>query len=190
MTRPRLHVITDLVWVALSVCTAIVLARFGVFHSLAILLQHIDLLGILVAGVFFTSVFTTAPAIVILAELAQHNNIWIVACMGGIGAMVGDYFIFRFVRDRVGEDVEYLLSHSHWHRVPAFFRTRLFHRFVPMVGALIIISPLPDELGLAMLGLSHISTKRFFLVSFLLNAAGIFFIGVFARMSAGQALFW
>jgi len=172
----RRHLIEDGFVIAASIVVAVFIVRSGVVHSLIASFQDFGALGSFAAGIFFTSIFTTAPAMAVLGELSQARPIWEVVVLGGLGAMMGDYLIFRFVRDRVGDDVLYLLSHSGAKRVPAIFRTRLFRRLVPFVGALIIASPLPDELGLAMLGISKVSTRNFFLLSFTFNAIGILLI--------------
>src|SRR3990167_7131268 len=52
---------------------------------------------------------------------------------------------------------------------------------IPALGAVIIASPLPDELGLIMMGLSHIRTATFIVLSFMMNAAGIFAIATAAQ---------
>lgn len=170
------HVVEDGAIITISIVAAILIVRSGVVHSLVASFQDFGVLGSFAAGIFFTSIFTTAPAIAVLGELSQARPIWEVVVLGGLGAMMGDYIIFRFVRDRLGDDALYLLAHSGIKRVPAIFRTRLFRRLVPFVGALIIASPLPDELGLAMLGVSKVSTRNFFLLSFTFNAIGILFV--------------
>jgi hypothetical protein len=50
------------------------------------------------------------------------------------------------------------------------------------VGAIIIASPLPDELGLALLGVSTLSRPQFFLLSFAMNSLGIFIILLVAQI--------
>ena len=54
-----------------------------------------------IAGIFFTSVLTTVPSIIALGEVALHASAWNVAIAGGLGALVGDLLIFRFVRSRL-----------------------------------------------------------------------------------------
>ncbi|OGG78335.1 hypothetical protein A3A36_01445 [Candidatus Kaiserbacteria bacterium RIFCSPLOWO2_01_FULL_52_12b] len=63
----------------------------------------------------------------------------------------------------------------------SIFRPRLFKWLIPFVGALIIASPLPDEAGLAMMGLSKMKTSVFIPISFALNFLGILAIGIFAK---------
>jgi hypothetical protein len=52
---------------------------------------------------------------------------------------------------------------------------------LPVVGAVIIASPLPDELGLALLGFSRIDRRYFFAISYTMNFIGIVLIGLAAR---------
>lgn len=134
-----------------------------------------------IAGIFFTSVMTTAPAVAVLGELSLEGNIFVVSIFGALGAVIGDYLIFAFVRDRVSEDVAHLMTHRTLGRYHALLRRRTFKRILPFIGGLIIASPLPDELGLALLGMSNMRTSRFAIVSFCFNAAGIFVIGLVAR---------
>jgi len=47
---------------------------------------------------------------------------------------------------------------------------------LPVIGAIIIASPFPDEIGVSLVGISKIKTYQFLLVSFILNAIGIFLV--------------
>lgn len=128
------------------------------------------------AGTLFTSILTTTPAIALFAELSPYIPAWKLALIGGMGAVVGDLLVFRFVRSPF---VEYF--------VRAFTTSRLL-RFgkalergplwwvPPLLGALVIASPLPDEIGLLMMGLSRIRMPAFIALSYTMNAAGIFAI--------------
>lgn len=137
-----------------------------------------------VAGLFFTSFFTTPPAIVVLGELAQEGNLFLVAGVGALGAVIGDYILFMFVRDRVAADASELLSGPRLKRFMRIMKRSHFRRVLPVVGALIIASPLPDELGLALLGISKMRTRSFFILSFCMNALGIMLVGLAARSLA------
>ncbi len=177
MLQRKKRVIRDLAFIFLSIAIAVLLVHTGVTEHFVRFFEEVRYLDNFVAGLFFTSIFTTAPAIAILGELAQQHPLGTVAVWGALGAMCGDYLLFRFVRDRFSDDVQFLLRRSTWVRIPALFQTKLFHRLMPFIGALIIASPLPDELGLALLGLSHISNRAFFPLSFLFNFLGILAIG-------------
>ncbi len=49
--------------------------------------------------------------------------------------------------------------------------------FLPVIAGFIIATPLPDKMGVALLAtLKIISSRVFFMISFLLNTIGIFII--------------
>lgn len=200
MRHKKRHVIQDFLVIAISLVLAIYLANTDVVGEFANIFKANSLsgaigglefnllpyIGFFVAGMFFTSAFTTAPAIVLLGEFAQHNNILTVALLGGIGAVVGDFILFTFVKDRVSIDLKYIFELSRGRnplikRLSAVFHARLFRFFAPFVGGLIIASPLPDELGVTILGLSKMNNKVFLLISLCFNIIGIYVIGSVAR---------
>ena len=47
---------------------------------------------------------------------------------------------------------------------------------VPLAGAIIVASPLPDELGLIMLGVSKLKYREIAVLTYILNTAGILLI--------------
>lgn len=172
----------DAVIVLASVGAAIVLGWSGVIPSFLSATEGSRMLGSFIAGLFFTSVFTTAFATVALAQIAQVNSIFFVALFGGAGAVIGDLIIFRFMRDHIAEDIAYLLQTSRPYRWSALLHLRSARWFMTFLGAVIVASPLPDELGLALMGLSKLPTAYFIPLSFLLNAIGILVIGLIAKV--------
>lgn len=175
------NLMKDLAIVAFSVVIAILMVKTGALKTLLVSTQEVKFIGSFVAGVFFVSVFSAAPAAVVLAEIAQSNSIFWVAFFGGIGALVGDLIIFRFIKDRLSEDFNYLIKKTKSERLVSIFKLRLFKWLIPFLGALIVASPLPDELGLAMMGLSKMKTFLFVPLSFFLNFLGILAIGFIAK---------
>src|SRR3989338_5890405 len=166
MNNNKYNLIKDTSIIALSVLIAIILVKAEVLVSILASSKELELFGSFIAGMFFTSIFTVAPATVVLAEIAQVNSIFWVALFGGVGAMIGDLIIFRFVKNRLSDDILYLLKKSKSERLVSIFRLRIFRWLIAFLGALIIASPLPDELGLAMIGFSKIKTSLFIPISF------------------------
>ncbi|MBI2676487.1 MAG: hypothetical protein HYX21_00830 [Candidatus Yanofskybacteria bacterium] len=175
------NLVRDLALIIFSIFIAVILAKTGILKDLITSTQEVRFVGSFVAGILFVSVFTAAPATVALGEIAQSNSVITVAIIGGLGALIGDLLIFRFVRDRVYQDFTYLVKVSKSERLVSIFKLKLFRLLIPFIGALIVASPLPDEVGLAMLGLSRIKTSVFIPLSFLLNSAGILIIGLIAK---------
>lgn len=181
MQNHKNNLVRDLAVIILSILVAIILAKTGALESLITSTQEIRFIGSFIAGILFVSVFTAAPATVALGEIAQSNSVITVAIIGGLGALVGDLLIFRFVKDKLSEDLVYLLRISRSERLASIFRTRISKWFVPLVGAFIIASPLPDEIGVAILGLSKMKKSLFIPLSLVLNSVGILIIGFIAK---------
>lgn len=138
--------------------------------------------GALITGIFFVSTFTVAPAIVVLFSLAERLNPWEVAILAGVGAVIGDYIIFRFVRDRLVDELKPVFLKFGGHYLVGLFQTKYFAWLIPLIGAAIIASPLPDETGVSILGISRLKTWQFLFLSFVLNATGIFIVITVARL--------
>ncbi|KKU12807.1 MAG: hypothetical protein UX18_C0010G0005 [Candidatus Azambacteria bacterium GW2011_GWC2_45_7b] len=181
MNNIKYNLIKDAFIVALSILIAIILVKTKALVSILASSKELELFGSFIAGMFFTSVFTVAPATVVLVKIAQTNSIFLVAFFGGIGAMIGDLFIFQFVKNRLSKDVLYLLKKSKSERLSLIFHLKIFRWLLAFLGALVIASPLPDELGLMMMGFSKMKTLFFIPLSFLLNSLGILIIGLIAK---------
>jgi len=168
----------DICLIAASVVAAVYIVQSGLVHTILAWAGDGIVLASFVAGFFFTSFFTTAPAIAIFAELSQEGSIFIIAPMGGLGAMLGDYLLFLLVRDHVAKDAGALLKGKRWRTLRRIFKNRLMHRVLPVLGAIIIASPLPDEIGLALMGISKLTVPHFLLISYVMNTLGILIIGL------------
>lgn len=175
------HIAKDVAIIAISVALAVAFVATGALGWFLNVTRGLGLLGSFLAGIFFTSAFTVAPATVVLGGMAQELPVWGVAVFGGLGALLGDSLIFRFVEHRLADDFEYLLRKTDTERFVSIFHRRLFRWLFQFAGALVVASPLPDELGLAMMGISKMRASLFVPLSFLLNSAGILVVGLIAR---------
>jgi len=172
----------DVLIIAVSISVAMALARTNILVTILTSTKELEFLGSFLAGMFFTSIFTTAPAVVTLGEIARVNSIVPVVLFGAIGAVVGDLIIFRFVRDRFSEHLLELAGHqSIVQRMHVLLEMRFFRWLSLFVGGLIIASPFPDELGIGLFGLSKMKTSWFIPLSLLFNGIGILAIGLIAR---------
>lgn len=138
-------------------------------------------LGSFICGIFFVSIFTVAPAASIIFEIARTLDPLLVAITAGVGAVIGDYLIFRFLKDNVFAELAPVFKMKNDHILSKLFASPFFSWLIPLFGAFIIASPLPDEIGISLMGLSKIKSWQFLLVTFLLNAFGIFLIIILAK---------
>lgn len=137
--------------------------------------------GAFIAGLFFVSAYTVVPAGFVLYELGNYINPWQIALFGGLGAMVGDYIIFRFIRDQLYDELNPHFRWLRWFRSRRKQRSLLLKILMPALGALIIISPFPDEIGVGMMGITRMGKVSFLALTYVLNATGIFILALLAR---------
>ncbi len=133
--------------------------------------------GTFVAGILFVYGFTAAPATAIFLILAQQQNIYFASLIGGLGALIGDLFIFSFIKYSFADEIKKLSKE----RIVKYFNGRLpgflKENLLPVAAGFIIASPLPDEIGVTLLAASrNISIEIFSVISYVLNTAGIFVI--------------
>jgi hypothetical protein len=171
----------DLIIILISMVVGIFFLKTGIIKDLLYQSVQLEYLGIFLAGIFFTSAFTTIPATIVLGEMALVVNLPMVALLGGLGALLGDFIIFSFVKDHIAKDLESLFKLRKTSRWKHIFKSHIFKIFLPLIAGIIIASPLPDELGLALLGISKTKNWYFILISFVCNSAGILAIGLIAR---------
>lgn len=183
MSKTNKHLLVqDLLIIAFSIGLAWYLEKTEVLVHLLSTTNQLEIVGSFVAGMFFTSIFTTAPAIVALGELSQVNSLLATALFGALGAVVGDLIIFRFIRDRFSEHlIEVAQEQGLTRRFRKLLKSKLLRRSSFLIGGLIIASPLPDELGVSILGFSKMKADVFSVVSFAFNFLGILAIGLAAR---------
>ena len=149
------------------------------------LIQEIDslgFLGVFITGIFFVSTFTVAPASLVLFYLTKELNLFGVVVFAGFGAMLGDYIIFRFFKDKVLGELEPVFMKLGGSHISRLFSTPYFAWLAPVFGAIIIASPFPDEIGIGLLGIAKIKNWQFLILSFILNSFGIFFIIALANL--------
>jgi hypothetical protein len=175
------HILHDIGIIGASVLFAVWLGSSGIADRFVGFTGGLHWLESFVAGILFTSAFTTAPAIVLLGNLAQADSALVTAFFGGVGAVVGDLLIFRFVRDALAEDFLALAGHAQGSRIRRIFRLRIFKWFTPFVAGLIMASPLPDELAMMLMGFSRTKTRVVILFSLIANTLGILAIGLAAQ---------
>ena len=84
--RQRRRLIKDVLIVVVSILVALVIAKSPIIDRFVFSLDGFYVLNSFVVGLFFTSAFTTAPAIVFIAKLAHLYPPYILALVGGLGA--------------------------------------------------------------------------------------------------------
>jgi uncharacterized membrane protein YdjX (TVP38/TMEM64 family) len=144
------------------------------FHSLG----DLGYLSAFFGGSLFAFGFGAPFGVALLLTIADDVNIFLGGIIGGLGALLSDYLLFRFIRVTFADEIERLKGSKPFGFFNGFVRQTLppkavFYASAGIAG-LIIASPLPDEIGVTILaGLANVSDRAFAIVSFTLNTLGI-----------------
>ena len=167
----------NLTYLTISIIFAAFLLRWDPFRQLLIHLGNWGYVGAFIGGILFVSTFTVAIGTVILVFLAETLSPFEIGIIAGFGAVVGDLTIFQFIRNKgLVDEIKHLFEYFGGDRVSHLIQTKYFSWTLPVIGALIIASPLPDEIGVSLMGISKMNMFNFIILSFILNSLGILVI--------------
>ncbi len=177
------HLVRDIFIIAGSIIVATVLGKSGAIQILLGISNDWAIVSSLIAGAFFTSIFSIAPAAIGLMAISETSSPLLVATFGAIGAMTVDIIIASFVRKDLSQDFESIKRFSlKWHFI-SLFHFGFLKWLAFGLGLVVIASPLPDELGLFFIGISKVKAKYLPLLFFIAN-----FAGIYALISISRAL--
>lgn len=149
-------------------------------HNFLLNIGNFGYLGAFLAGMLFASTFTVAIGGLILLNLAKVLPAFPLIVFACLGAVVSDFLIFKCIKDSVVEEItpiyEELEKIGKKNHLKKLIHTKYFGWTLPVIGALIILSPFPDELGVSLLGISNIKSTRFLLISLCSHGLGMFLI--------------
>lgn len=157
----------------LAISVFVLLLDTAIVQTLLNDITDLGYMGMFLSGVLFVSFFTAAPAVVLLLAFAQNNNPLIVAAVAGSGAMVGDFIILKFAEDKIAHELKPIAKKMKLISFINLLHKKRYKSVTATLGAIIVASPLPDEAGVALLGLAHLSTFQLMGVTLILNCAGI-----------------
>ncbi len=166
----------NLLLVLLGVIIAFILSEYQPFHRFLFNLKDFGYIGAFIGGILFVSTFTVATGALILIVLAEKLSPLQIGLVAGLGAVIGDYTIFRLVKDDLISEITLIYDHFGGGHLTKLLHTKYFSWTLPVIGAIIIASPLPDEIGVSLMGISKMKTYEFLILSFILNAIGIFLV--------------
>lgn len=162
----------------ISVILGLFLFSEGWITALLNQTKNVPILQTIVAGGLFVSAFTVGPGGVALAEIATHKSALFVAFWGALGSSLLDISIFILIRKSLTKRDRQKKLTKLW-----LFRKKSawFYHVTPLLGAFIIASPLPDELGLSILGMSRAHALTVCLLIATFNFAGILTVAKLAQ---------
>jgi len=170
----------------IGILIAFLFVKTGQAHIIAAKIGEWGYLGSFILGIMFSSSLTVGIATVFLYNLGQELNPFLVAVLGGLGAMSGDYIFYRVLKDRLFDELRELFA-----KIPKFPKNQLiwflenkyFAWFIPSIAYFIILSPIPDEVGVGILSKIEKNTRKLLILTFILNTIGIFIIVFLGKLT-------
>lgn len=158
-----------------SLVVGIFILRSPQLHDAITHLGNFEYIGAFVVGFFVIMTVTVVPSLAVLLTLSETMNLFLLSFLAGLGGMCGDYLLMRYFRSETDELLsdKTLRHHLFLKRV---MRSQIFHWVGPLIGAIIVASPFPDEVGITLLGITKLETKKFLPLVFVLDTVGIFLI--------------
>lgn len=160
----------------LSLSFAWWLIKSGILHGLVETVLPLKFISEIVAGILYTSFLTSPISVAMLVVLARENNPVMTALLAGAGAAFADILMLKFFRGQLSSNLNQASKQLGLKRFNSILQKLHLGFMVPLAGAIIVASPLPDELGLIMLGVSKLKYREIAVLTYILNTAGILLI--------------
>jgi len=144
------------------------------FHSLG----DLGYISAFFGGMMFAFGFGAPFGVALLATIADDVNILFGAVVGGTGALISDYLLFKFIRITFQDEIDRFRDSKAFTMFNGMVKRRMPPRIAFYlslgVAGFMIASPLPDEFGVTLLaGITTIRMRTFALIAFSLNTLGI-----------------
>ncbi len=188
---------------------ALVLYQHPPFHALLLSLGKAQYAGAFVAGMLFVSIFTVALGAMVLVVLSEQLPVLTLVLVAGSGAVLADLVLFRFIRTGLLEEIvriernaqdalfhqksfkrTYRTARRVWHRWKHATSSRYRAWTLPLLGLIVLASPLPDEIGIGLLGISHVRTVNLIVLLFIIKPASIFLLLTSTSIVSSYTSLW
>lgn len=160
----------------IGLALAVFLSQNQTFNNFILNLGQYGYVSAIIAGAMFVCTFTVATGALIIFTLAKTLSPIELIFFGMLGAVIFDMCIFKTIKNTVDKEIIEVFNNPRFSHFKKILHTKYFAWMGPLVGLLVFLSPLPDELGISLLGLSKLKTYQFFLISIFNHALGMFLV--------------
>ena len=149
-------------------------------------INQFSYLGHFLAGILFSFGFTTPLSIGFLAT-SHPANILLATIIAGVGSVIGDLVIFKTIKfsfmnefkalekKKIIKKIEHIVENNR--------HVLIRHYLLYIFAGIILITPLPDEIGISMLaGLTTIKQWKLAIISFILHSIQFYIIIYFSGL--------
>lgn len=169
MHRYKYSIILVLTFIA-----AFAIARLGIIDEFAAKAQASNqILYTFITGALYSFSFTAGISVIMFSELSITREMVLpLALLAAFGGLLADLLIFRFIKDvilhELGTNAKKMIAKA--------TKTKVAKVGLGVLGAAIIASPFPDEIGLTFMGVSKIAFWELVVLTYILDALGAYVI--------------
>jgi len=174
-----------IIWLVLGVALAALLVQLDMVSNFLLSFNQLGYLGAFLAGLLYAFSFTAAIGVLLIVNMAVEMPLLAVSIVAALGTVLGDYLIFSFIRDTFFKQIKYEYEEVKEEVKAVLHPNRYVRWLLIALGLIIIASPIPDEIGVSLLGLSRIKKPYFIGLTYILNFIGIFLLLSIASKIAG-----
>lgn len=161
----------------LSIIFAFGISRYEPLHAFLLNIGNLGYVGAFIAGLLYVSTFTVGIGAVILLILAEKLPLAELVIIGGLGGVIGDLTIFHIFKDNLSGEINSVYNRiDSKHHFIKLLHSKYFSWTMPVLGAIIIASPIPDEFGISLISISRMKTYQFLLITLILDILSVFLI--------------
>ena len=172
----RHHKYFNIIMLVLGIGIAILLSKNPTLKNFLLGLGNYGYLSAILAGAMFVSTFTVATGALIIFTLAKTLNPLELIFFGMLGAVIFDMIVFNSIKGSIDREIKEVFSNPRLSHFKKLIHTKYFAWMMPMIGFIVFVSPLPDELGIGLMGVSKLKNYQFFLISVLNHSIGMFVV--------------
>lgn len=142
-------------------------------------------LGAFLGGLMLVWSITAAPGAVLLLSIANNVHLPLAILIAAIGSVLGDWVILRFINDQIGQELKPALTKYKILPIIQQMRQSRMKWVVMLIGVIITMLPMPDEFGVALMGISSLKRRYILLICFILNLIGLTMLLVIGQAVTG-----
>jgi hypothetical protein len=174
--RKLRSLLLDVVFINIALIFSLFLVTSDIEKSILSNFAGYEFISYILSGVFAVNMITALPALAFQFKIVTIENFYNLVFFVSIGNVLGDLILFNFIKFRLVESLMKFFKKNQ--KVMSILKTKnpLLRAILIIAGGSIIISPLPDELGVLFLGFSRIKNLYFIPLTWILNYLGTFLI--------------
>ncbi len=142
------------------------------FHSLV---APLGIGGIFIVGMMYSYSFTLSLGALLLPAFLNDFSPLVIAIFGGLGGTFADITMFQLVKSNLKQEMK-ALGKTNFMKAVRKLPLMKFEWFRDVLGGILIASPLPDEIGIAVMASTHLSENAFRIIALIANVAGIYIL--------------